>query len=109
MVTWGRRYYTGRKYACWGITQLRYALGWDKNAGRSFVVGFGQDPPSRIPDPAATCPASVTPCNAPKVWQPAACSHQGPCAKTIIGIMTTSCLVPPFACLCSAMLVCMSS
>ncbi|KAK9842240.1 hypothetical protein WJX81_002174 [Elliptochloris bilobata] len=46
--------------ACWARAQLRYALG---AAGRSFVVGWGPDPPLRPASAAASCPAAVRPCN----------------------------------------------
>ena len=39
--------------------QVRYMLG---SSGQSFVVGWGANAPSHIPDPAASCPASVQPC-----------------------------------------------
>lgn len=46
--------------ACWARGQLRYALG---ATGRSFMVGWGPQPPLRPASPAASCPASVQPCN----------------------------------------------
>ena len=42
---------------------MRYILG---SGGRSYMVGWGINPPSHVPDPAASCPAAVQPCAAPK-------------------------------------------
>ena len=62
------RYYTGRKYACWGIGQLRYILGghgMETSGGQSFMVGYGETAPTHIPNPAASCAASITDCASP--------------------------------------------
>lgn len=40
--------------------QVQYVLG---SSGRSYMVGWGIDPPTHIPNPAASCPASVQPCS----------------------------------------------
>jgi endoglucanase len=45
---------TARKYACFARGQVRYALG---DTGRSFVVGYGANPPVRPHHRAASCPA----------------------------------------------------
>jgi hypothetical protein len=44
------------RYTCWARGQLRYALG---DAGRSFVVGYGANPPTHVHHRAASC-ATVT-------------------------------------------------
>ncbi|KAK9805406.1 hypothetical protein WJX73_001936 [Symbiochloris irregularis] len=65
----GSQYYTGRQYSCWGITQLRYILGGQhgtSTGGRSFMVGYGTNPPLQSQNPAASCPGTDTNCNSPK-------------------------------------------
>jgi hypothetical protein len=47
-------------YQCWGLSQLRYALG---DAGRSLVVGVGESPPRRTQDRGAACPPPPAVCN----------------------------------------------
>jgi hypothetical protein len=42
------------------VTQVQFILG---ASGRSYLVGWGNDPPTHIPNPAASCPASVQPCS----------------------------------------------
>jgi endoglucanase len=48
----------GRLYLCWARGQARYALG---DAGRSFVVGWGVNPPTHVHHRAASCPTEVGP------------------------------------------------
>ncbi|KAK9827642.1 hypothetical protein WJX81_002329 [Elliptochloris bilobata] len=40
------------KYSCWARSQVRYMLG---DAGRSYVVGYGKDPPQRAHHRGASC------------------------------------------------------
>ena len=47
-------------YRCWGLSQVRYMMG---DAGRSMVVGQGENPPKRTHDRAAACPAKPATCN----------------------------------------------
>jgi len=47
-------------YRCWGLSQVRYMMG---DAGRSMVVGQGDNPPERSRDRAASCPARPATCN----------------------------------------------
>jgi hypothetical protein len=42
-----------RLYKCWARGQARYALG---DTGRSFVVGWGTNPPTHVHHRAASCP-----------------------------------------------------
>ena len=53
------RYLTGRKYACWGRSQINYILGRN---GRSYVVGLGSQWPAYVAHPAASCSATMQPC-----------------------------------------------
>ena len=46
------------RYSCWARNQLRYALG---DAGRSFVVGMGNNPPKFVHHRSASCPDSTEP------------------------------------------------
>jgi hypothetical protein len=46
--------WTARKLACWARGQVRYALG---DTGRSFVTGYGVNPPARPHHRAASCRA----------------------------------------------------
>ena len=41
-----RGYYTGRKYSCCGIAQLRYALGWRKRSHHATAPGFSAGRPA---------------------------------------------------------------
>ncbi len=41
------------KYVCWARTQMRYILG---GSGRSLMVGWGKNPPTRAQNRAASCP-----------------------------------------------------
>ncbi|KAK9863564.1 hypothetical protein WJX84_010744, partial [Apatococcus fuscideae] len=52
-----------QRYICWTRTQVRYMLGGNTLAGRSFVGGFGHSPPSRIHDYGASCPKAPAPCS----------------------------------------------
>jgi hypothetical protein len=49
------------RYTCWARNQLRYALG---DAGRSFVVGMGKNPPTHVHHRSASCPDSTGPVGA---------------------------------------------
>lgn len=55
----GFRYLSGRKYACWGRSQINYILG---NNGRSYAVGLGNMWPQYAAHPAASCSSSMQPC-----------------------------------------------
>ena len=46
----------GRLYQCWARGQARYALG---DTGRSFVVGWGVNPPTHVHHRAASCPTET--------------------------------------------------
>ncbi|KAK9858827.1 hypothetical protein WJX84_008301, partial [Apatococcus fuscideae] len=48
------------QYRCWAQGQIRYMLG---DTGRSFVVGFGQMPPSHESHRAASCPSPPANCD----------------------------------------------
>lgn len=52
--------------------QLDYALG---STGRSFVVGFGLNPPERPHHRAASCEAPPTPCNFDDLYKPGPNPH----------------------------------
>ncbi|XP_046333781.2 endoglucanase E-4-like [Haliotis rufescens] len=43
----------------WAMSQINYALG---DAGRSYVIGFGTNPPRRPHHRAASCPSLPAPC-----------------------------------------------
>ena len=54
----------GTRYQCWARSQVRYALG---AGGRSFMVGFGERPPTHAASPAASCPLNpLDTCSAPR-------------------------------------------
>ncbi|GBF96180.1 endoglucanase A, partial [Raphidocelis subcapitata] len=57
------------KAVCWAHGQIAYALG---DAGRSYVVGFGSNPPQRPHHRGASCPDAPAPCNYNAVWAPGA-------------------------------------
>ena len=44
------------KYHCWARSQIRYMIG---DSGRSYVVGFGNTPPSHEHHRGASCPAET--------------------------------------------------
>ncbi|KAK7463187.1 hypothetical protein BaRGS_00038246, partial [Batillaria attramentaria] len=46
-------------YRTWARSQIHYMLG---DAGRSYVVGFGHNPPTRPHHAASSCPPAPTPC-----------------------------------------------
>ncbi|XP_021363495.1 uncharacterized protein LOC110456829 isoform X1 [Mizuhopecten yessoensis] len=47
-------------YRAWAMSQIHYALG---DTGRSFVVGFGVNPPTHPHHRAASCPSMPAPCS----------------------------------------------
>lgn len=47
-------------YECWTLSQLRYMLG---DSGQSYVVGYGNNPPTHTQDRGAACPNAPVPCN----------------------------------------------
>lgn len=55
----GLRYLSGRKYACWGRSQINYILG---SNGQSYAVGLGKQWPQYAAHPAASCSSSMQPC-----------------------------------------------
>jgi len=69
--------------ACWARAQLRYALG---AAGRSLVVGWGPGPPLRAASPAASCAASVRPCNGTRAGS-AALAAAAPNPHVLVGAL----------------------
>ncbi|KAK9867945.1 hypothetical protein WJX84_010587 [Apatococcus fuscideae] len=60
------------QYRCWAQGQIRYMLG---DTGRSFVVGFGQDPPSHESHRAASCPYPPATCGWDVYSNPAPNAH----------------------------------
>ena len=48
------------RLVCWAHGQLHYALG---DTGRSFVVGFGNNPPQQPHHRGSSCPNAPTPCD----------------------------------------------
>ncbi len=48
---------TASKYHCWARSQIRYMIG---DSGRSYVGGFGSDPPSHEHHRGASCPAETS-------------------------------------------------
>ncbi|CAL8464163.1 g3698 [Coccomyxa elongata] len=46
------------RYSCWARSQMKYILG---DSGRSFVVGFGKNPPTHIHHRGASCPPEQLP------------------------------------------------
>lgn len=49
------------RYECWARSQAKYVLGSD-GVGRSFVVGFGDNPPVQAHHRAASCPEAPATC-----------------------------------------------
>ncbi len=41
------------RYSCWARSQIKYILG---DCGRSYVVGFGNNPPTHAHHRGASCP-----------------------------------------------------
>lgn len=55
---------SGRKlggYECWAVLQVGYLLG---DSGKSYVVGYGEDPPKQPRHQGASCPDSPAECSA---------------------------------------------
>ena len=50
--------------SCWSQSQIRYVLGDNSYPrGSSLIVGWGNKPPQRVQNQAASCPANTTlPC-----------------------------------------------
>ncbi|KAK9830377.1 hypothetical protein WJX72_011403 [[Myrmecia] bisecta] len=55
------RYNDGKMYQCWARNQIHKIIADPK---RSYMVGVGSNPPTHVPNPAASCPLSVRPCSA---------------------------------------------
>lgn len=66
------------EYRRWAKSQIHYALG---DTGRSFVVGFGTNPPQRPHHRASSCPMIPVPCS------PNAKSLPGPNPHTLYGAL----------------------
>lgn len=49
------------RYECWARSQTKYVLGSD-GVGRSFMVGFGINPPVQAHHRAASCPDPPAAC-----------------------------------------------
>ena len=67
------------------LLQIQYILG---AGGRSYVVGWGVNPPTHIPSPAASCPMQVVPCAALKASSPQYASPD-PNPHTITGALVS--------------------
>ncbi|XP_046563047.1 endoglucanase 4-like [Haliotis rubra] len=65
-------------YRKWAMTQLHYAFG---DTGRSFIVGFGVNPPQRPHHRASSCPMLPVPCE----WESQ--TQKGPNPHTLYGAM----------------------
>ncbi|KAL3861575.1 hypothetical protein ACJMK2_007601 [Sinanodonta woodiana] len=50
-----------KQYRCWAISQFHYALGSNPQ-NRSYVVGFGNNPPQRPHHRSSSCPMIPAPC-----------------------------------------------
>lgn len=70
--------YLRAKAICFAHGQIRYALG---DAGRSFVVGYGTNPPQRVHHRAASCP------NPPETCDYRYFTLPGPNPRTIYGAL----------------------
>ncbi|XP_033764174.1 endoglucanase G-like [Pecten maximus] len=66
------------EYRAWAKSQIHYALG---DTGRSFVVGFGVNPPTQPHHRGSSCPMMPTPCS----WE--AQQHKGPNPHTLYGAL----------------------
>ncbi|XP_061163624.1 endoglucanase 4-like [Saccostrea echinata] len=66
------------EYRHWARTQIGYALG---DSGRSFVVGFGTNPPKRPHHRSSSCPSRPSPCSFADQQQP------GPNPHTLYGAL----------------------
>ena len=58
---------TAARLRCWAQKQLRYIVG---DAGRSYVVGMGTNPPTHVHHRAASCPKRPAACNWTSGYQP---------------------------------------
>ncbi|ESO99347.1 hypothetical protein LOTGIDRAFT_113640, partial [Lottia gigantea] len=65
-------------YRKWALSQINYALG---DAGRSYVVGFGKNPPEKPHHRASSCPLTPAPCG----WT--AQRNPGPNPHTLYGAL----------------------
>ncbi|XP_046563044.1 endoglucanase 4-like isoform X1 [Haliotis rubra] len=65
-------------YRKWAMTQLHYAFG---DTGRSFIVGYGVNPPQRPHHRASSCPMLPAPCE----WESQ--TQKGPNPHTLYGAM----------------------
>ncbi|GFO42609.1 endoglucanase [Plakobranchus ocellatus] len=59
-------------YRRWAMGQIHYMLG---DSGRSFVVGFGKDPPTRPHHASSSCRSPPYPCNWDDYSKPEANAH----------------------------------
>ncbi|KAK3581334.1 hypothetical protein CHS0354_016177 [Potamilus streckersoni] len=50
-----------QQYRCWAMSQFHYALG-NNPQNRSYVVGFGNNPPQRPHHRSSSCPMIPAPC-----------------------------------------------
>nr|KAG5691509.1 hypothetical protein BaRGS_017722 [Batillaria attramentaria] len=66
------------EYNQWAMCQIHYALG---DAGRSFVCGFGKNPPTQPHHRGASCPVRPAPCN----WE--AQQNPGPNPHVLYGAL----------------------
>uniref|UniRef100_K1QJR7 Endoglucanase n=1 Tax=Magallana gigas TaxID=29159 RepID=K1QJR7_MAGGI len=66
------------QYRQWARSQIGYALG---DTGRSFVVGFGTNPPQRPHHRSSSCPSRPSPCSFADQQQP------GPNPHTLYGAL----------------------
>jgi len=60
------------EYRKWAESQINYMLG---DGGRSYVVGFGNNPPTQPHHRASSCPASPAPCASFQLQQPGPNPH----------------------------------
>lgn len=65
-------------YECWAYKQIRYMLG---DSGRSYVVGYGHNPPLRPHHRGASCPQGPEPC---KLF---GADQSQPNANTVVGAL----------------------
>ncbi|KAK6177037.1 hypothetical protein SNE40_015225 [Patella caerulea] len=66
------------EYRKWAMSQLHYALG---DAGRSFVIGFGTNPPKNPHHRGSSCPLLPAPCG----WEEQ--QNKGPNPHTLYGAL----------------------
>jgi endoglucanase len=67
-----------QEYRAFGKEQIGYALG---DTGRSFVVGFGNNPPTQPHHRAASCPDRPAPCGQDEL------TFDGPSPQTLFGAL----------------------